>query len=228
ALIRWQHPHQGLMPPTCFIPIAEESELILDIGWWVMEIACRQMHIWQQQFNDCQTMTMSINFSSKQIFATNCLDQVEHILKITGVDPRQIILEITESLFMQANDATESKLRSLRNLGIQLSVDDFGTGYSSLSYLYRFPLNGLKVDRSFIQQLPNHAQKTAIVEAIILLGQKLGLMVTAEGVETLVQLMWLQDKGIEQVQGFLFAHPLTAEALTMQLANDIKLAPLEH
>ena len=225
ALVRWYSPDQGCIMPINFIPIAEESGLILEMGWWVMETACRQMQIWQQQFTHCQTMTMSINFSSKQFFAANCLEQIERILAVTGIAPQQIKLEITESLVMHLNDATESKLRWLRDLGMQLSVDDFGTGYSSLSYLYRFPLTELKIDQAFIQNVPDHAQKPAIVEAIIWLGQKLGLAITAEGVETIAQLEWLQRNGVEQVQGFLFAEPLTAEVLTILLAERATLLP---
>jgi len=230
ALIRWHHPIRGLIEPSVFIPVAEESDLIIDIGWWVMETACHQMQQWQRQF--CRhfshhAMTMSINFSPKQFFAINCLKKISYILQQTRLVPAQIKLEVTEGLFMRANDTTVARLRQFRALGVNLSLDDFGTGYSSLSYLHRFPITDLKIDRAFLEQLPQQKSQTgsqvrspfAIAEAIVLLGEKLSLNRIAEGVETPAQLSWLQQQGVEQAQGFLFYRPMAANAMTALLAE---------
>ncbi len=222
ALIRWTHPERGAVSPSVFIPIAEESELISEIGWWVMETACQQMQTWlrhDDSFRRPELVTVSINFSSKQFLAADCLERMSAILSATGIAPHHVKLEITEGLFMHADDAMVAKLQRFRDLGMQLSVDDFGTGYSSLSYLYRFPITDIKIDRAFLEHLPEDRSRTAIVEAIILLGKKLDLNLIAEGVETIEQLSWLQKQGIDQIQGLLFYRPLTVDALTSLLSK---------
>ena len=214
ALIRWQHPRQGLLSPGEFITVAEENRLIVDIGWWVMETACAQMQQWHRQFSNNQQvpLTIGINVSAKQFFESDCVHKIEKILTTTGINPQQVKLEMTESLLIEADILTKQKLQKIRALGLQLSVDDFGTGYSSLSYLHQFPLTGLKVDRSFLQQVPEDAQRTAIAEAIILLGQKLNLTVIAEGIETEAQLAWVRANKVPLVQGKLLSSGLPSNS----------------
>lgn len=213
ALVRWDHPQQGWVAPQNFIPIAEETGLIVRLGWWLLEQACQQMRRWQQQFPLSQTMTMSVNVSSKQVFQSDFLQQLERILVITQLPPHCLKLEITESVLMHSDESTRSKLKRIKQLGIQLCIDDFGTGYSSLSYLYRFPIDTIKIDRSFIQQLDQRNNHLEIVAAIAVLAHKLGMNVVAEGVETPEQLNYLRQIGCEQVQGFLFSMPIAASQI---------------
>ena len=219
ALLRWHHRSRGIISPATFIPIAEQSGLIFELGWWVMRQACHQLKTWQQQFPHCNNMVMSINLSSKQFAQPEFTDIVETILSETGLSAQNVKLEITESIFMNSSDATHTKFKWLQDNQIHLSIDDFGTGYSSLSYLYRFPLQTLKIDRSFIHRLTAYYSSKTIVEAIIILGHKLGLNLIAEGVETIEELDWLRQQGCESVQGFLLSCPLTAKAMTTLLAN---------
>ena len=209
ALLRWYHPTLGRVSPVKFIPIAEETGLIIKLGWWALRQACQQMKTWQQQ-RGCQSMVISVNLSCKQFLQSDLLAQIEYALDETGLQPQHLKLEITESLFMSHSESTRFKLKRLRNLGIHLSIDDFGTGYSSLSYLQRFPISTLKIDRSFIHHLGQNFDNSAIVEAITVLAHKLGMNVIAEGVETLEQLELLRAIGCEQVQGYLFSPPIAA------------------
>jgi len=220
ALLRWHHPLLGMVSPTKFIPIAEETGLIVKLGWWALRQACQQMQIWQQQEN-CQSMVMSVNLSCKQFLQSDLLEQIDRALDETGLQPQHLKLEITESLFMSHLEATRFKLRRLRNHGIHLSIDDFGTGYSSLSYLQRFPINTLKIDRSFIQHLGTNSENSAIVEAVTVLAHKLGMNVVAEGVETVEQLDYLRAIDCEQVQGYLFSPPITAHQATELLKSGV-------
>jgi diguanylate cyclase (GGDEF)-like protein len=214
ALLRWNHPTLGRVSPADFIPIAEESGLIVKLGWWALRQACQQMQSWQQEFSGCQAMVMSVNLSCRQFFQADLIEQIERILIDTKLSPQNLKLEITESLFISHTEATRFKLRRLRSRGIQLSIDDFGTGYSSLSYLYRFPINTLKIDRSFICRLGSKGENSEIVEAITVLAHKLGMDVVAEGVETPEQLEKLRAIGCEQAQGYLFSPPVPAEKVT--------------
>ncbi len=216
ALVRWQHPERGLVSPSEFIPIAEETKLIIPLGWWVLRQACRQMRTWQVQFPDTSLWKISVNISGKQFSQPNLIEQVKQILQETGFDGRKLKLEITESVLVENSESAIAMLEQLQALGIQLSMDDFGTGYSSLSYLYRFPINTLKVDRSFINSLDVSAEKLAIVRTIVTLAGDLGMDVVAEGVETENQLALLKELKCEGGQGYLFSKPLdskTAEAL---------------
>jgi diguanylate cyclase (GGDEF)-like protein len=223
ALMRWHHPTLGRVSPADFIPIAEESGLIVKLGWWALRQACQQMKSWQQEFGDhpseamngaVNAMIISVNLSCRQFFQADLIEQIERILAETGLAPQNLKLEITESLFLSHTEATRFKLRRLRSYGIQLSIDDFGTGYSSLSYLHRFPINTLKIDRSFISRLGVNGENVEIVEAITVLAHKLGMDVVAEGVETAEQLEKLRAIGCEQAQGFLFSPPVPAEKVT--------------
>ena len=214
ALLRWNHPTLGQISPADFIPIAEESGLIVKLGWWALRQACQQMQSWQQEFSGCHAMVMSVNLSCRQFFQADLIEQIERALIDAKLSPQNLKLEITESLFISHTEATRFKLRRLRSRGIQLSIDDFGTGYSSLSYLYRFPINTLKIDRSFICRLGSNGENAEIVEAIVVLAHKLGMDVVAEGVETLEQLEKLRAIGCEQAQGYLFSPPVPAEKVT--------------
>jgi diguanylate cyclase (GGDEF)-like protein len=221
ALLRWHHPLRGLISPVEFIPIAEQSGLILDLGWWTLRQACTQMKLWQGQFAHCQNMVMNINLSTKQFSQPDCLDIIAQILAETALSAQNVKLEITESIFLNCGEDTESKLQWLQEQYIRLSIDDFGTGYSSLSYLYRFPVNTLKIDRSFIHRLMAYYSSKPIVEAILALGHKLDLDLVAEGVETVEELQWLQTHGCEYVQGFLLAPPAPAKDITTLLSSGI-------
>jgi len=207
ALIRWQHPTRGMVSPDEFIPIAEETGLIIPIGDWLLREACRQMQVWRQIFSDRSPLMINVNVSGKQ-FSSYLPKQVSQILQETGLDPRQLKLEITETLLMENAEYAVIHLAQLQGLGVQLAIDDFGTGYSSLSYLYRFPIDTLKIDRSFISRLDSDGEQLAIVRTIIMLAWNLGMEVVAEGVETSKQLAQLRALRCEYAQGYLFAKPL--------------------
>jgi len=219
ALIRWQHPEQGLISPAQFVPIAEETGLIVSIGRWILRQACLQIKQWQQQFPDWSELTVNVNLSSKQ-FSSNLADQVEQILVETGLEPHYLKLEITESLLMSHAESAIATLSQLKQLGIQLAIDDFGTGYSSLSYLHRLPIDTLKVDRSFIQRVDSDGEQLAIVRTIITLAWNLGMEVVAEGVETPKQLSQLRALRCEYAQGYLFSQPLNVEAIEALLSQE--------
>jgi diguanylate cyclase (GGDEF)-like protein len=214
ALVRWHHPTQGMIAPARFIPIAEETGLIVPLGEWVLRQACQQMRRWQAQFEQTHQMSVSVNLSIKQFLQPDLLEKIETILAETQLPAASLKLEITESLCMSQGEVTRAKLKRLREAGIQLSIDDFGTGYSSLSYLQRFPINTLKIDRSFIHRLGNKGENLAIVEAITVMAHKLGMDVVAEGVETMEQLEKLRDVSCEQIQGYLFSPPVAADQAT--------------
>ncbi|MEO1590551.1 MAG: bifunctional diguanylate cyclase/phosphodiesterase [Cyanobacteria bacterium J06632_22] len=220
ALVRWQHPDRGLVAPAEFIPIAEQSGLIVDIGWWVMAEACAQMVAWQQQFPTCQNFKISVNVANQQFLHPDCTQRIEDILRRTQLSPQNLTLEITESAFLDYGDTTQATLNWIMAQQIGLSIDDFGTGYSSLSYLYRFPVSTVKIDRSFIQSRALACNSGTIVEAIIALGHKLGFDVVAEGVETPEAVDWLRDHRCNQLQGFLFSRPVPSTAATALLVNE--------
>ncbi|MEP0868282.1 EAL domain-containing protein [Trichocoleus desertorum AS-A10] len=214
ALVRWQHATRGLISPAEFIPVAEETNLIVPIGWWVLEAACQQMRSWQLQFPTTATWTMSVNLSGKQIAQPDLVERIRQILTATGLSPRNLKLEITESVLMQNPEATTALFLQLQALGIRLSIDDFGTGYSSLAYLHHFPIDTLKIDRSFVTSVDTDAEKLAIIRTIVTLAWNLGMDVIAEGVETAKQLAQLKALKCEAGQGYLFAKPMSGEAAT--------------
>jgi diguanylate cyclase (GGDEF)-like protein/PAS domain S-box-containing protein len=219
ALVRWQHPQRGLVSPNEFIPLGEETGLILPIGQNVLEQACCQARVWQQAWCATTPLTISVNLSARQLQQANLVDVIAHILRTTGLDPCQLHLEITESVVMHDAPSTVTLLQALKDLGVQLAIDDFGTGYSSLSYLKRFPVDYVKIDRSFVERLGEDADDTMIVEAMIKLAHALRLEVLAEGVETAAQLTHLKALGCDLVQGYYIAPPLphaTAGALLAQ------------
>ncbi|MDZ8225870.1 MULTISPECIES: EAL and GGDEF domain-containing protein [unclassified Nostoc] len=218
ALLRWQHPERGLLNPADFIPLAEESGLIFSIGSWVLNEACRQMQAWQMCHHSNLLEKISVNLSLKQFSQPNLIEQIRQVLRSTGLDAANLMLEITEGVIVENNNKTTAALLQLREMGIELSIDDFGTGYSSLGRLYNFPINVLKIDRSFISLMSVNSQNLEIIEIIITLAHKLGVDVLAEGVETKEQLALLRKLNCEYAQGNFFSVPLNssaAEALIM-------------
>jgi diguanylate cyclase (GGDEF)-like protein len=217
ALVRWEHPTQGTIPPDQFIPIAEETGLIIPLGEWVLGEACRQTRTWQQAHPELARLTVSVNLSGRQISQSDLIPVVSNTLSHTGLAPSNLVLEITESVLMADAEAAIMVLRGLRDIGVRLSIDDFGTGYSSLSYLKKFPVAALKIDKSFVDGLGTQGDDTAIVRAIITLAHSLGLYTVAEGVETLTQLKALTDLGSDKAQGYLLCRPQPATTLTETL-----------
>ncbi|MDT7541593.1 MAG: hypothetical protein QOE33_1497 [Acidobacteriota bacterium] len=219
ALVRWQHPERGVISPLDFIPVAEESGQVIAIGQWALREACQQMHEWQVQFPSDPPLSISVNLSSRQFTEPNLIEQVKQILDETGLASRSLKLEITESVVMENIDTATEMLRQLRGLGVQLSIDDFGTGYSSLSYLHRFPIDTLKVDRSFVMRMADNNENSEIVRTILMLAQNLGMDVVAEGVETREQLALLRKLGCEYGQGYLFSKPVGADGAVQIVAE---------
>tara|TARA_R110002167_G_scaffold68716_4_gene194022 strand:- start:1517 stop:4354 length:2838 start_codon:yes stop_codon:yes gene_type:complete len=209
ALIRWQHPQRGMVPPDKFISIAEESGQIIDIGRWVMLEACNQLKRWNEE--GINNLRMAINLAGPQIMSDQLLEDVHHILEQTQVDPTQIEFEITEGFIMSQPENTIVRLNALKALGIKLSIDDFGTGYSSLSYLKKLPVDKLKIDKSFVFDIGRSASDEAIAKAVIALGQSMNLKVIAEGVEEQQHIQFLHANGCDELQGFYFSKPLPAE-----------------
>jgi EAL domain-containing protein (putative c-di-GMP-specific phosphodiesterase class I) len=225
ALVRWCHPSRGLLLPAEFIPLAEDSGLIVQLGAWVLEEACRQGAEWMKvrarAGQEETRLNLSINVSAQQLAEPNFPLRVAAALNDAGLNPDRLWLEITESTLMGNSDATMVTLKSLRELGLHLEVDDFGTGYSSLSYLKQFPVESLKVDRSFVDELDHDSDDVAIVRAIIALGDSLGLSIIAEGVERETQAEQLQRLGCYLAQGYLFGVPLPASALGPYPSDDL-------
>lgn len=221
ALLRWQHPRRGFLSPLEFIPVAEETGLILPIGGWVLREACRQMRMWQIQFPSTRSLSISVNISGKQFTQPNLVEQIEQILRETGLSAESLKLEITESVIIQHGDATEAMLTQLRNLGVQLCIDDFGTGYSSLSYLHRFPVDMLKIDRSFVSRIGTNGENAEIVGAIVALAQTLGMSAVAEGTETEEQLAQLRLLKCDFGQGWWFSRAVDGEAAAALIASEM-------
>jgi diguanylate cyclase (GGDEF)-like protein len=221
ALVRWRHPEFGLVPPKEFIPVAEETGLILAIGQTVLESACRQAREWQETYPSTPPLFVSVNLSVKQFNQPGLVENISELLQQFELPPRCLKLEITESVFSDNIEAGVKLLTQLRNLGVQLSIDDFGTGYSSLSYLQRFPIDTLKIDRSFVTQMTENEENLAIVRTIVALAQNLGMDVVAEGVETEDQLSLLRKLECENGQGYLFSTPLGSRQLDQFIADNM-------
>ncbi|MDB9312829.1 PAS domain S-box protein [Spirulina sp. CS-785/01] len=225
ALLRWQHPTKGLVSPAKFIPLAEETGLIVPLGEWILTEAMRQLRKWEKQFPQHFPLTMSVNLSGKQIREPELIDQIDKILARTGLESRYLKLEITESMLMDNAEAATEMLLALRSRQIKLSIDDFGTGYSSLSYLHRFPVNTLKIDRSFVKRMQPNGSNSEIVRAIVSLAHNLGMDVVAEGIEIGIQLQQLKSLGCEYGQGYFYAPPLSQEVIEQ---NWLKCDPIIH
>ena len=209
ALVRWQHPELGLLPAGEFIPLAEETGVIFPLGEWVLHQACRQNQSWQEQ--GLPPVRVAVNISGYQLQQRNLIEQIERILEETGLDPRHLEIEVTETVIMQNPDFAVSVLKQLRDLGIHLSIDDFGTGYSSLAHLKRFSVNTLKIDKSFLRDIETNETDAAIATTIIAMGNSLNLQVIAEGVETEGQLAFLKKHRCQEMQGYLFSRPIPAQ-----------------
>jgi diguanylate cyclase (GGDEF)-like protein/PAS domain S-box-containing protein len=220
ALVRWQHPERGLLGPLAFIPLAEETGLIVPLGKWVIEAACRQASHWAQAFPSPTPRLMNVNLSARQFGRSELIAEVRNALALSGLDPHCLKLELTESVMMRDPEASLEVMKVFCAMNIHLVVDDFGTGYSSLSYLKRFPLDTLKIDKSFIDGLGKDPESTAIVTAIISLARSLGMKVTAEGIETEEQMVYLKNLNCDQGQGYLFSRPLPVQAAEAFLARN--------
>jgi len=221
ALVRWNHPRRGLVEPADFIPVAEETGLIVPIGEWVLNEACAQVRQWQIDSPSHRSLSLSVNLSARQVAQPHLLDRIKEALDNSKLNPHCLKLEITESVVMENAEAAALMFKQLRSLGVQLSIDDFGTGYSSLSYLHRFPLNYLKIDRSFVMRLTTD-NDNAIVRTISTLARNLGMEVIAEGIETEEQHQQLKMLGCEYGQGYLFSRPVDSQSVLHLLAQDSK------
>jgi len=220
ALVRWEHPTRGLVPPGDFIPLAEEAGLIVPLGRWVLAEACRQVAAWHGAYPDTAP-ALAVNLSPRQFRDPRLVGDVAAILAETGLPADRLTLEVTESVAMERIEETCATLAALRALGVHLALDDFGTGHSALAYLQQLPLDTLKIDRGFFRDTP---QNRAIVAAVTALAHGLGLDVTAEGLETAAQVAWARDAGCERGQGFYFARPLPPDALAALLAAGLTFA----
>jgi diguanylate cyclase (GGDEF)-like protein len=221
ALVRWNHPRRGLVAPADFIPVAEETGLIVPIGQWVLNEACAQVRQWQIDSPSHRSLSLSVNLSARQVAQPDLLQRIKDALETSKLNPHCLKLEITESVVMENAEAAAQMFKQLRSLGVQLSIDDFGTGYSSLSYLHRFPLNYLKIDRSFVMRLTTD-NDNAIVRTISTLARNLGMEVIAEGIETEEQFQQLKMLGCEYGQGYLFSRPVSNDGVEHLLAQDSK------
>lgn len=228
ALLRWEHPERGMVSPDDFIPLAEESGLILPIGQWVMETACTQLKSWEKE-SRTQNLTIAVNVSARQFRQADFVARVKQTLETSRANPARLKLELTESLVLENVKDTIEKIRAIKQLGVSFSMDDFGTGYSSLAYLTQLPIDQLKIDRSFIRSLPGQKRDEMIARTIISMGGGLDMHVIAEGVETEEQLQFLEAHGCQAYQGFLFSRPLPIEALmaflSLHASNRRSLAP---
>lgn len=225
ALIRWRHPQRGLISPAYFIPLAEETGLIIPIGDWIMQNACQQLKAWHQSFDSAKDITISVNLSPKQLAQDDALDKCLNILRQTELDPKYLKIELTESSIMENPNFAMLVLRKMQEAGIQIYIDDFGTGYSSLAYLHKFPFDGLKIDQSFVNNINSDHNGTEILQAIIALAQSVNAHIVAEGIESLAQLNYLQDLLSKEGdgQGFFLFRPLDVNAIEALLRSSKSL-----
>jgi EAL domain-containing protein (putative c-di-GMP-specific phosphodiesterase class I) len=223
ALLRWQHPERGLVSPATFIPVAEETGLIVPIGRWVLRQACREAAAWPRAAGADPT-SLTVNISGRQLLDDALLDDIAAALRESGLDPHRLVLEITESVAMQGSAQNLERLHALKSLGVRLAIDDFGTGYSSLSYLQQFPIDVLKIDKAFIDGVARGLKDAALARTIIALGETLALRTIAEGIETSEQHARLHEFGCALGQGYLFARPMAPAALAERLAAEARPA----
>jgi diguanylate cyclase (GGDEF)-like protein/PAS domain S-box-containing protein len=222
ALLRWQHPTRGMITPDKFIPVLEDSGLIVEVGRWVLNEACAQASRWQQQGH--QT-TMSVNVSMRQLETDILIDDVTEALARTDLDPGSLVIEVTESTLMRDANATVSRLRKLKDIGVMIAIDDFGTGYSSLAYLRQFPVDVLKIDRSFVSEMDGSADSAALIHTLVELGRSLGLVTLAEGIEEHSQLEGLRQERCDSGQGFIFSRPVEPAAIEALLSRPVLEIP---
>jgi diguanylate cyclase len=221
ALIRWQHPEWGLVPPLQFVPIAEDCGLILPIGRWVLHEACCQAQVWRQA--GLPPITVAVNTSALEFSDPDFLKNIRATLEETKLEPHHLELELTESILMHDAEFTNGVLHALEDLGVKLAIDDFGTGYSSLSYLRQFPIHTLKIDQSFINQMTSNPDEATLVSAIISMGRSLKLRLIAEGVETPEQHAFLLAQHCDEGQGYYFGRPVRAEIIAGLLQTGIQI-----
>ncbi|MEH6813618.1 MAG: EAL domain-containing protein, partial [Motiliproteus sp.] len=214
ALIRWLHPQWGVVPPLDFIPLAESNGMIMEIGDWVLREACNQWCHWKAQ--GLNPGKINVNLSALQFRSNNLCDSLQRIIQNSGIDPDALVLEITESVLMDDAESTLAQFQAIKALGVRFAVDDFGTGYSSLSYLKTFPLDYLKIDRTFVRDLESSSSDLEIVRTIIAMANNLKMELVAEGVETPEQLRILSEQGCDYMQGFILSRPLVAEEFQSQ------------
>jgi EAL domain-containing protein (putative c-di-GMP-specific phosphodiesterase class I) len=212
ALLRWRHPRHGMVPPTEFIPLAEATGLIQELGSWVLQEAGRQVRAWQERFPRARPLQLSVNLSPRQVQDPHLVQDVTEILGRIGLDPRTLVLELTEGVLVRDTDEAVAKLAALKQLGIRIAIDDFGTGYSSLGYLTHLPVDILKIDRCFIAELGTGSEGSVVAEAMVRLSQALHLDTVAEGIEAAEQAAGLRELGCPLGQGYYFAHPLSGTA----------------
>jgi diguanylate cyclase (GGDEF)-like protein len=222
ALLRWEHPNKGLILPGDFIAIAEDTGLIVPIGEWVLREACQQLRTWQEKFTDASSVHISVNLSSRQIKQFDFVDKLARILADTGLHGKNLRLELTETMLMDRGEKTIELLNRIKQKQVRLSIDDFGTGYSSLSYLHRFPIDTLKIDRSFVSSIDTEEKNCEIVKTIITLAHSLNMSAIAEGVETDYHLNYLKKLGCEAAQGCLFSKPVNVDLAEAIIADNLK------
>jgi len=220
ALLRWTHPELGMLPPAQFIPLAEETGLIVPIGRWVLKQACVQNMAWQRR--GLRPVSMAVNLSPRQFADENLLQDIDEALLASGMSPVLLQLEVTESMMMRNIQRANQVLDNIQSRGIRLAIDDFGTGYSSMSLMKQFPIDTIKIDRSFVRDLPDDSEDRAIAQAIISMAKALGMTVVAEGVETIEQEAFLRDHACDEMQGYLFSKPVSPA----QMADLLRAAPL--
>ena len=228
ALVRWRHPERGLISPADFIPMAEESLLIIPLDRWVLREACRQIHAWQKRWPELKGLKVNVNLSGKQFAQPDLIDQITSALRSCALSPACLRVEITESALIENIELANRTLRHLQELGVEVEIDDFGTGFSALTYLYQLPVNTLKIDRSFINQVGIDPRKTEIVKTVVTLAHNIGLDVVAEGVETPEQAERLRAMGCDHGQGFLFSRPMTVEEAERYIEERLSAKPAEE
>jgi EAL domain-containing protein (putative c-di-GMP-specific phosphodiesterase class I) len=212
--LRWEHPTLGLILPDEFIPILEQSGRIREVGRWVLGEACRQMATWHARGD---TLDVSVNVSGRQLDDDTIVDNVRDALRVSGLDPTTLIIEVTETALMRNAESTAGRLQAMKDLGVKIAVDDFGTGYSSLAYLRQFPVDCIKIDRMFTNAITTSPESKALIGTLVQLGRDLGLRTLAEGVETTEEMDHLRAEDVNEAQGFLFARPLDPDSLETQL-----------
>ncbi|HEX3691900.1 MAG TPA: EAL domain-containing protein, partial [Solirubrobacteraceae bacterium] len=216
ALIRWSHPRRGVVQPDDFVPLLEETGLIVDVGRWVLNEACRQGATWHEVGH---TVGIAVNVSARQLDRDELVAEVQEALESSGIDPAALTLEITETTIMTNAEETAERLAAIKELGVRVAIDDFGTGYSSLAYLQRFPVDALKIDRSFITRLREDADSETLIRTLVQLGKSLSIETLAEGIEQTSELSLLRQESCDVGQGFLFARPLDVQACDAFLEN---------
>nr|WP_272912673.1 bifunctional diguanylate cyclase/phosphodiesterase [Pseudomonas syringae] len=221
ALLRWNHPEQGMISPADFIPILEDTGLIIPVGVWVIQKVCETLKSWEE--SNVRMVPIAINLSVRQLQVKGLAETVKHVVEAYGINPALLEFELTESMLMIDPESAVEILRDIKSYGISLSVDDFGTGYSSLAYLKRFPLDALKIDRAFIKDITSNHEDAAITRAVIVLAHELGLKVIAEGVETIDQLELLVAYGCDQMQGYLFSKPVISDECAAMIKSSRSL-----